>query len=97
MRSILATVASLAILTASTTAAASDGPAASTSGGPQASTVAGITMVSAGAVAAAGGAVAYTWLGLQTPSCDAGCADPYRLEKGASVVGILLGTASIAV
>jgi hypothetical protein len=91
MRPIMGAAAALAMLVASSASAQE-----SEATGPRVPLVAGVTLISAGAAAAAGGAIAYTWLGTQTPSCEA-CTDPYRIEKGASVVGILLGTASIAV
>lgn len=101
MRPIMAAAAALSMLMASTASAeetevAEDAPSPLRPEASAAPLVAGVSLISVGAAAAAGGAIAYTWLGMQTPSCDA-CPDPYRVEKGASVVGILLGTASIAV
>jgi hypothetical protein len=93
MAYLLAATVMFGSLTATAQQAAVDAPATSTS----TSLVAGAALVSAGSLAAAGGAIAYTMFGLKTPSCEAGCEDPFRMEKGGAIVSLVLGTAAVAV
>ena len=61
---------------------------------------AGLALLGAGSLAAIGGGVAYTAYSADTDPCaaaTAGCSDPHKGGKNASIVALVLGSAGVAV